>query len=60
MAQMEVAIDVRVNWGRAHSLMQQAKAAIRKTKKGERQAVMHRFVRSIRETCLRVGVRPKS
>lgn len=51
---MEVTIRVRVNKGRVNSLIQQGRAAVRKTKKGERQAVMHRFVSLIGRTCVRV------
>lgn len=56
---MELKIRVRVNWARVNSLIHKGTAVIRKTKKGERQAVMHRYARLIRETCVRVGdVRP--
>lgn len=60
MAQMQLTIEVRINRGRLNSLAQQANATIRRTRKGERQAIMHRFIR-LAQTCVRVGdIRPKA
>lgn len=53
MAQVDLKLTVRVNQGRMRSLMQQAFAAVRRAKKGDRPAIIHRFGREIAAKCVR-------
>ena len=54
MASTEIKLTARVNRGRLNSMNQQAKAAIRRAKKGDRPAMLHRHVTACVRDCVRI------